>query len=934
MYYDNAVNALKRYRKHHNVERLFKETYALEFERPQQQRLAEILAQPMVSYNLKGMPNVTGEEAFALEVAWEGTNLTHFRYAKTQGAPAQQGPIGSILGNLFTFPRSWGQRILKQVTKLRPGSGATFNEKLIATKVVAGIIIISFLIGEGFRRITGRKFNPYDPMNILSWTPGGLVLGTTAEIGNMLYNLGQAAFGDKSYQGAVLSSIPRLAGLMMPLYDMFVNILESATDTKNIDYYFLNKVRELLDSEYTARGGQNVIERDWVAWIQHALFRGEMPEYEMPDNPEVVRLREEYRDLFLLYDDYADPMSGDYIEEEKDRREARQELLHNNTDFADAKRTIEFYDLGYWDEKAMKAFESTAWWKKYIQDIPLIGEMYGQPNALDLETELLNQYLEYGHKVDEFGSNSAEAILYRYDHSDLQSFGSLHDEDGKPLTFGWQEQELTDQEVKRYRLIVKDRKLIDWRDGWSDRTSDIYIKDDDERKAVLQALRGERTDENVEALKNVGLNDAEINEIYSSNTDFLDNERRIKALENDVPSDDIMEEFVEYSQKVDEFGGSSAEARLFRLDHSGLSAWGQLNDVFGWVEIPEEDRRKLELQVNFSKDFDDYDAIADKAGLSNDDKTQERQDMLFTEDETSRFGIVLTDFGKAYYTKDAYEEGYSESQWDKHLEFQEIPEWGSWRDRWLVDPDNSLYAAEYYNEDIGGHVPVHPDDIANIKPEMYDQLYLDFKDDFEAFDDISYDSTLNAKQKEEERIQSLLGKRDFGVAYYKREAYENGLHNVNEDVLDDYAGWFLGIKDTLKKPEGWRFDFWFADDWWLMAHPDFEDAMVQLYQDSNGKHGWKEHSDFSKVPSRHVLELFFEYDLITSPSGRLQFRIDHPELDAWGQIYFDWQPAAGREDEVKRVEGWPEHATDLIELKARLEELERIVQSASIYPPE
>ena len=526
-------------------------------------------------------------------------------------------------------------------------------------------------------------------------------------------------------------------------------------------------------------------------------------------------------------------------------------------------------------------------------------------NALDIPTNALPEYalppeanvdthFEYKGYVADGKHASWEAQLLLLEDAEKAK------EEGFEAYADWADLTLSETPIEGLRLKVGNRDLIEQKDAYSDKDSPDF-KDNEVKNADGLTER-----------------DIAIQELYGDNPGFREDELRIKAYDNDIPDDMAVDEYVEFGLTTDAFGDNSAEAQLFKLEHPELFAWGQL--AFGWEDGSDWNRRILELQVEYANDFDKYNE------LTND---EERQAMLRTDDEK------LTPFGVAHYTVDARSQGYTEGLWNKHIEFSGQPEWGSWRERWLVDPNNSVYAAEYYNKDIGNHTPVHPDDIAKIKPEIYDQLYLNFKDDFEAYDAISYDTTLNAEQKAQKRDGMLLGNRNFGLAYYKREAYGIGL---KEAFVDDYSYWYLESRGTLKKPDDWRFEYWFADEWWLMEHIPFIDEMISLWHETDGQAGWSPEDqwgnsikDFSKVPSRHVLELYYEYKLIPSTNGKLQFRKDHPELDEWGQIAKGWKPIEGRD--IKNVEGWPAGVVDLIELRASLEALERMFENAIPGPP-
>jgi len=96
----------------------------------------------------------------------------------------------------------------------------------------------------------------------------------------------------------------------------------------------------------------------------------------------------------------------------------------------------------------------------------------------------------------------------------------------------------------------------------------------------------------------------------------------------------------------------------------------------------------------------------------------------------------------------------------------------------------------------------------------------------------------------------------------------------------------------LDKPENWKAtaktDEWYEDDWWLQEHPEFLKAMFELYKTSDGKFGLKEFDndgkpfyDFKKVPTREVFQNYLAYVRLREGAARIQYRQQHPNLDAW-----------------------------------------------------
>lgn len=293
----NKVNrAIKSYHEHGDIDRLIKDSGLDDLELLQKKEALELLSQDVVDYGVPGLDNVSGEEAFARYIAREVTNNTHFMYERSLRSPASMGPLGRVMMNLATFPRSYAQRIILQMRRLKPGSRATGSEKRYGLKTTMGIIVAGILIGEVFARVTGRKRNPYDPLTILSWTPGGLSIGATQEITGCVWDIAGALAGDKDALNRATTAIPRVSDLVLPFYGIIIESCEAATDMKNIDRYALRKLREKLDEEYKTRGGAYRVKRDFFEKLQHAIFGGEVDETKEKTQEELL---EDYMDELM-----------------------------------------------------------------------------------------------------------------------------------------------------------------------------------------------------------------------------------------------------------------------------------------------------------------------------------------------------------------------------------------------------------------------------------------------------------------------------------------------------------------------------------------------------------------------------------------------------------------------------------------------------------
>lgn len=289
--------ALETYRKTKDIDQLVADSGLEDLQPLQQKEALQLLVLDKFDYGIEGLEAVTGEEAFARYVAREVTNNTHFMYERSQRAPAEMGGLARVVMNLFVFPRSYAQRLILQGKKLKPSSGATLREKRYAFKTMAGIIIAGLLIGGAYKEVTGRKYNPYNPFNILSWTPGGLSIGAAEEISAAIYDIAQALMGDQDAFGRATTAIPRASDLALPFYDIFIESIEAATDKKHIDRLALRKLREAVDEEYKTRPSAYQVERNAIEKFQHALFGGEPPELS-DEEKEVQKIKDDYADLY------------------------------------------------------------------------------------------------------------------------------------------------------------------------------------------------------------------------------------------------------------------------------------------------------------------------------------------------------------------------------------------------------------------------------------------------------------------------------------------------------------------------------------------------------------------------------------------------------------------------------------------------------------
>lgn len=211
-----------------------------------------------------------GKQAMARFVARVHVADIHFLYERAQRAPVEMGGgLARVYGNLMLFPRAYGEKLAKQINKFM--TSKTQAEQWRALKVIMAVIGGGMVAGAMYKKITGRKRNPYNPFVILSWRPGGLAQGAIDAAGETYSNMVQGAGGDKKSQAAFLNSLPGLADMFIPFYDISLRGIEAVTDQKNIDYKFVRQMREAIDKEYRVRGGAYKVRRNAIERWQYFI---------------------------------------------------------------------------------------------------------------------------------------------------------------------------------------------------------------------------------------------------------------------------------------------------------------------------------------------------------------------------------------------------------------------------------------------------------------------------------------------------------------------------------------------------------------------------------------------------------------------------------------------------------------------------------------
>ena len=197
------LNQIKRALKAETTEDMMSRAKFEDVTELEQRRALEILARD-------------GEEFMALYLARVHVDDIHFLYERAQRSPAEMSTLGRVFGNLMLFPRAYTEKLAHQVNNLKNG---TDEQQYRAAKILVSVIGGGMLAGTVYTMITGRKRNPYNPADIMTFRIGGLLLGTAEETNEAYIQTVKALSGDKQALYALTTIIPELSDTFIPFYD-------------------------------------------------------------------------------------------------------------------------------------------------------------------------------------------------------------------------------------------------------------------------------------------------------------------------------------------------------------------------------------------------------------------------------------------------------------------------------------------------------------------------------------------------------------------------------------------------------------------------------------------------------------------------------------------------------------------------------------------
>ena len=144
---------------------------------------------------------------------------------------------------------------------------------------------------------------------------------------------------------------------------------------------------------------------------------------------------------------------------------------------------------------------------------------------------------------------------------------------------------------------------------------------------------------------------------------------------------------------------------------------------------------------------------------------------------------------------------------------------------------------------------------------------------------------------------------------YERSIYYRKAMDIEfpENLIDTYVDWFAN--PPTKADDRWfekhPNESFYGDDWWLLEHKEFYQAMIS--PEIMGENAWQPR-DFSKVPTQEVFGLYQQYLDLPVGQDRLDFREKHPELDNWLVLAKGLKPVGDRGNPEAETTPWEEKA--------------------------
>jgi hypothetical protein len=279
-----AEDGLTAFKKTGDAKEFIAKSGAAEFTLTQQRDIIRQLGRETIKDYHPDIPTASGEQVAKWEVGLELTNNVHFIYDRAGRAWAEMGAFGRVFGSLLVFARSLTQRYLKQVNSL-VGLDYPRVKRTRALKVLLSMIIGGATSGYIYQKITGRKRNPYNPLSVLIWEPGGIPIGVTQDLAAVWGDVLMAVQGDEDAKRRLPVKMTRVGDAMVPFYQLIINNIEASINKKDIDRLAAREVISVLEQEMQKQGlldkaykpNKEFYEADrrWWERLQHAIAGSE-----------------------------------------------------------------------------------------------------------------------------------------------------------------------------------------------------------------------------------------------------------------------------------------------------------------------------------------------------------------------------------------------------------------------------------------------------------------------------------------------------------------------------------------------------------------------------------------------------------------------------------------------------------------------------------
>ncbi len=285
-----ANRAMEKYLQDGNVTKWLKDSGAMHLRVTERNHVLSLYlnhAGKTFDSGITGLREISGADMASFYVSHRIADITHFKYRRSTRGLLEMGVTGSTLWNLIVFPRGYSQRLYFQAEKIKRvfAGEATWAEAGSGFNDIMKLTVTSILFGQIFFLLTGRKRNPWNPLNILlGWQFGGLFVGIAQDVSKFFINVGALInpFSDDDSKDRAWGEIPmaleRIPETLVPFFrratDIGEIIITEVTDKDVKLRHMVRLMRGWLDENYTPA---ELDELDMSLWekVRKAILGGQ-----------------------------------------------------------------------------------------------------------------------------------------------------------------------------------------------------------------------------------------------------------------------------------------------------------------------------------------------------------------------------------------------------------------------------------------------------------------------------------------------------------------------------------------------------------------------------------------------------------------------------------------------------------------------------------